>query len=796
MLEKRYSTSIETKWQEEWSKHQVYKFIEDSSKPIYSIDTPPPFTSGKLHMGHVLSYSYFDFVARYKRMNGYNVYYPQGWDCQGFPTEVKVEKKNKIRGRDDPERFVKLCKEWTDDMIKNMKNQMNKLGFSPDWNYEYRTMNDDYHKAVQYSLLKMYENGEVYNAEHPVYWCPHCVSAIAKSETDDIERETQLHYIKFKADVPEGYVTIATTRPEYLHACVAVMVHPDDERYKNLIGKDVITPLGKTVKVIADKDVDKEFGSGIVMVCTFGDKQDVVWTYRHNLPVIRAMDEYGRLVNSGQFDGMKYKEARSAIIEKIKNDGNYIKTETLKQVVKVHDRCGHPVELILSKQWFIKSKDKKDEVISAAKKMKWYPEFGITYLINWAEFVEWDWVISRNRTFGTPIPFWYCPKCNKWHPASYDELPVDPRIQHKKCPDCGEQMLGEMNVLDCWVDSSITPLFIAGWPYNFDEKKYPATLRPQGVEIVRTWAYYTTLRCTELTGKPPFKEILLNGNVLAPDGKKMSKSLGNIIDPTDLLKEYPADAIRQWAAMSGAMAKDRPFSYQDIKFAKSYLTKLWNTAKFIEMHIKDYDYDDTDNNYMRQVDKWILSEMYTLIKEVTEHMDKYEFHHAIRKIHEFTWHKLCDYYLEYVKYRLYGDDDKSKRAAQYTLFNVLLNLVKLLAPFTPHISEEIYQVFYPETDKFIVNSEWPVAYAEWYNPKAVLKAGYLREIIDAIREWKAKNKLSMKAEVPKIVVNVGKNELGAEIMIDDILEEVKHTGHVKEIEINKISEKGVSVTIQ
>ena len=266
MLEKRYSTSIETKWQEEWSKHQVYKFIEDSSKPIYSIDTPPPFTSGKLHMGHVLSYSYFDFVARYKRMNGYNVYYPQGWDCQGFPTEVKVEKKNKIRGRDDPERFVKLCKEWTDDMIKNMKNQMNELGFSPDWNYEYRTMNDDYHKAVQYSLLKMYENGEVYNAEHPVYWCPHCVSAIAKSETDDIERETQLHYIKFKADVPEGYVTIATTRPEYLHACVAVMVHPDDERYKNLIGKDVITPLGKTVKVIADKDVDKEFGSGIVMV--------------------------------------------------------------------------------------------------------------------------------------------------------------------------------------------------------------------------------------------------------------------------------------------------------------------------------------------------------------------------------------------------------------------------------------------------------------------------------------------------------------------------------------------------
>ncbi|MCC7570211.1 valine--tRNA ligase [Candidatus Micrarchaeota archaeon] len=796
MLGKRYDIEIEKKWQEEWENHNVYKFDKDNkTKPIFSIDTPPPFTSGKLHMGHVLSYSYFDFVARYKRMKGYNVFYPQGWDCQGFPTEVRVEEKYKIQGSNDPAKFVELCKEWSEKMIVLMRQQMKEMGFSPDWSYEYKTIDPEFHKTVQYSLLTMYKNGQVYNAEHPVYWCTDCVSAIAKSETEDIERDTKLYHIKFLAGVDEGHIPIATTRPEYLHACVAVMVHPEDERYTHLVGKEIKTPLGKPVKIIADKDVDKEFGTGIVMVCTFGDKQDVVWSYRHLLPIVKALDEQGKLINS-DFDGLKVGEAKQKIIEKLKQEGNLIKVETLKQVVKVHDRCKHPIELLQSRQWFIKTKDQRRDIVNAAKQIKWYPEFGITYLENWAEFIEWDWVISRNRTYGTPIPFWFCETCNKWHPASEEDLPVDPRIQKKKCPSCNADMQGEQTVLDVWVDSSITPLYIAGWPKNLNKNLYPVDLRPQGVEIVRTWAYYTIARCLALSDQIPFKEVLLNGNVLAPDGKKMSKSTGNVIEPTQILQDYSTDSIRQWAAMSGAMAKDRAFNYQDMKFAKGFLTKVWNTARFIEMHIKDYEYDDTHTEYLKSVDRWVLSELHSLVNGVTEHMDKYEFHHAIKKIQEFTWHILCDYYLELVKYRLYGDDEKSKQAARYVLFNVLLNVSKLLAPFTPHISEEMYQIFYPATDNFVVKSDWPIAYAEWYSPKDLKKGEYIIQIMNKINEWKAQNNLSMKAEVPKLILKIGKNKLGLQMNIDDILEDIQQTGHVQKIIKEPTDSEGIEVEIK
>lgn len=786
MLGKRYDDSIEQKWRHEWANQKVYRFDpNDKTRKLYTIDTPPAFTSGKLHMGHVLSYSYFDFVARYKRMKGFNVYYPQGWDCQGFPTEVRVEKEHKITGTKEPEKFVKLCTQWTDNMISKMKEQMNVMGFSADWDYEYRTMSPEYHKAVQYSLLKMYDKKEVYNAEHPVYWCTYDVSAIAKSETEEVERQTKLIYIKFRADMAKGYVEIATTRPELLHACVAVMVHPNDEKYKHLIGRTVKTPLGKEVKVIADNDVDKEFGSGAVMVCTFGDKQDVVWVYRHKLPVIKAMDETGKIINSLFYNGLKYKQARDKVIKKIKEDNNFVKDETITQSIKVHDRCKNPVELLLSKQWFIKVKDKKKEIIASAKKIKWFPEFGITYLINWAEYVEWDWVISRHRAFGTPIPFWYCDKCSKWYPASEHELPVDPRIQSRKCPGCCELMHGEQSVLDCWVDSSITPLFIAGWPDKFDKAKYPCDLRPQGVEIVRSWAYYTIMRCTFLTGKVPFRHILLNGNVLAPDGKKMSKSQGNVIKPDKLLKEYPVDALRQWAAMSGAMAKDRPFSYQDMKYAKSFLTKLWNTARFIEMHLHDYKYNENDAKELRMVDLWILMRLNRVIEKVTEHMENYEFHHAVKEIQNFTWHELCDYYLEYVKYRLYDKDKSIGNPARYTLHNVLITLVKLLAPFTPHISEEIYhQVFNknplnkPNKTEFLVSCSWPLPRHEWDKDNAMLLAGHLKTVIDYVREYKAGNKLSMKAEFPVLTIKTNTE-------INNIIEEIKQTCHARKIVIEK-----------
>ena len=636
----RFDRKVEEKWQKWWEEQGTYNYDEsDSARPVYSIDTPPPFTSGELHMGHVLSYAYFDFVARFKRMNGFNVYYPQGWDCQGFPTETKVEAKY---GRKPPDEFRKLCVEWTHEFIAKMRSQMKSLGFSADWRYEYRTMDPEYHRRVQLSLLKMHEKGLIYRSEHPVYWCTHCVSALAKTDTDDAERETELHFVNFElAGKP---LQIATTRPELMHACVAVAYNPKDERYGQLGAKEVKTALGKTVPFIADAEVDKEFGSGVVMVCTFGDKQDIVWMYKHRLPLIKAMDETGRLTNAGEFNGMKVSEARAKLLEKFKQEGRWIRSEKLKQVIKVHDRCKKPIEFLLSMQWFAKIMEKSDEIIENAKKIMWTPDFGIQYLIDWAKFVEWDWVISRQRVFGTPIPFWIDRKTGESFPADESELPFNPLAKPGKKGKNGQELHAETSTCDCWVDSSITPLVIGKWPddENFLSKVYPASLRPQGVEIVRTWAFYTIYRCAELTGKSPFKEILLNGNVLAPDGKKMSKSLGNIIAPDKLLTDYSADAVRQWAALSGAMAKDRPFSYQDMQYSKSFINKMLNAAKLVEKSCDGFDGKAVGREKLRLADRWILSRLQKVRKEVTDDFESFQFHHATKLLQDFFWHEYCE----------------------------------------------------------------------------------------------------------------------------------------------------------
>jgi valyl-tRNA synthetase len=763
MLQKRYDKGIEEKWQDHWEKKGTYRFDEkDTVKPVYSIDTPPPFTSGELHMGHVLSYSYFDFAARFMRMRGFNVYYPQGWDTQGFPTEVRVEKKH---GRLPPAEFRQKCVEWTKDMIAKMKKQMHEIGFSPDWKYEYRTMDPDYHQKVQLSLIRMYEDKLVYRDKYPVYWCPRCVSAVAKAELDEEEKEGTLYYVKFTG--PEGEdLIIATTRPELLSACEAVLFAPDDERYRHLDGKRVSTPLGKEIPALSDKDVDKEFGTGLVMVCTFGDKMDVVWMHRYKLPLYEAIDQYGKMKNSGELDGLKAEEAKKRIIE-ILGD-NIIKEEKLKQMVKVHDRCKRPVELIPSLQWFADIKTTAKQIKAMAEKIRWVPEFGISYLVDWVEGAEWDWVISRQRIFGTPLPFYLC-ECGATATADIKELPFYPeKAKEKKC-ECGKTMKPETSTCDCWVDSSITPLIIAGWP---DEKKmerlYPSSLRPQGVEIVRTWAFYTIYRSgVALTKVPPFKTILLNGNVLAPDGKKMSKSLGNIISPAELLHDYPADAIRQWAALSGAMAKDRPFSYEDIKYAKSFLTKLWNAAKFVETCGKHKEEPES----LTTVDRWITGRLNTTIEECTKHMEDYEFHHAVSKIHDFFWHDFCDNYLEYVKHRVYSEGP-TKDAALHTLNKVLLDTLKMLAPIMPHITEEIYNELF---DKGSIHHEnWPTDGDEFKDE--VEKVAVLNEIVSQLRQYKARNKMPQNAELETVRLSLPHG------MDAELLEELSKISKIRNIE--------------
>jgi len=779
MLADRYGKEIEEKWRKRWEEQGVYKFDEDDDvKPIYSIDTPPPFTSGELHMGHVLSYSYFDFAARYKRMRGFNVYYPQGWDCQGFPTEVKVERKY---GRLPPEQFREKCIEWTREFIERMKSQMKELAFSADWRYEYKTMDPDYHRKVQISLLRMYKDGLIYRKSYPVYWCPKCVSAIAKAELDEVEKDGVLNFIKFIGPNGEDLI-IATTRPELLHACVAVLFHPDDERYKYLEGKRIKTPLGREVIAFGDKEVDKEFGTGLVMVCTFGDKMDVIWAHRYKLPIIEAIDKYGKLKNAGEFDGLKIEEARKKILEKLEKEGKIVKKQQLRQMVKTHDRCGTPIELILSMQWFADIRNMASAIKNMAHRIRWIPEFGITYLIDWIEGAEWDWVISRQRIFGTPLPFYYCEKCGETKAAEESELPFYPEKARSIRCKCRDEMKPETSVCDCWVDSSITPLIISGWPD--DEKRfkkfYPNTLRPQGVEIVRTWAFYTIYRSgVALTGIPPWKEILLNGNVLAPDGKKMSKSLGNIISPAELLRDYPVDAIRQWAAMSGAMAKDRPFSYEDIKYAKSFLTKVWNAARFAEPFLKDYKPTKRDAEETGMIDRWILSKMNKVINEYTVDMEGYNYQKAIGRMHNFFWHDFCDNYLEFIKHRVYASDGgERKRAALYTLHHVILNSILLLAPITPHISEEIYNALFVRgrnKNLSVTSERWPEAGN--VDEGVIEEVELLCKIVAEIRQYKASNRMPQNAELGKVILTLDR-ELNKELQ-----EELRRISRIRELEI-------------
>ncbi len=819
MLPERFDRKVEEKWQKLWEERKPCQFDEkDAKKPIYSIDSPPPFTSGDLHMGHVLSYCYFDFAARYKRMRGYNVFYPQGWDCQGFPTEVKVEAKY---GRLPPEQFREKCVEWTASSIERMRAQMETMGFSPDWRYEYKTMSPDYHRRVQYSLLKMHEGGLVYCREHPVFWCPNCKSAIAKTDTEEVERETMLSDIEFgleekkeavnetkktksrpksKAAVMEkakgmeagmqktasGKLLIATTRPELLHACVAVLFNPSDRRYKKLEGKHAITPIGGRVPILPDKDVDKEFGTGLVMVCTFGDKQDVIWMYRHKLGKIAAMDESGRMRNSGGlYDGLRSEEARGKILEKLKGEGKLHGQKPLSQVVKVHDRCKRQIELIDSKQWFCKIKGLEEKIVEAAKEIKWIPEFGISYLIDWAGYVEWDWVISRQRVFGTPIPFWHCKACNSVIAAEYGELPVTPALSKKKCPKCGADAEPELSTCDCWIDSSITPLVIAGWPDSKEWKRfYPASLRPQGVEIVRTWAFYTIYRCKMLTGIAPFGEILLNGNVLAPDGKKMSKSLGNIIAPDKLIEDYSADAVRQWAALSGAMAKDRPFSYQDMSFAKAFNNKLWNAAKFVLLARSKVGH--AENHELRAADRWILSRLNSLIESCTKEMDGYNYHPVITQIQQFFHHEFCDYYLEYVKWRVYDNPGtKMARGALQTLEQVMEKTLLLLAPIAPHITEELYSEMFGKGHGSIHREEWPKS-----DPSMVDRA--LDEVAFVANQATS---LLCKERTSRYLVAkgmLGTVEIRAPAEISDFREEIESAGKVGRLLISK-GEFSVSV---
>jgi len=802
-MKKRYEPrEIEDKWQKYWLRSEIYeiayKFDKDDGKHLpFIIDTPPPFTSGVLHVGHTYWNIINDTVARYKRLRGFNVLLPQGWDCQGLPTELKVQNIWKIP-KTDRELFRQKCVEWTQNMIKSMKETMIKIGYRPDWEqFEYRTIDSSYQRNVQLSLINLYHRDFIYRDAFPIHWCPNCETALAQAELGYVSEVSHLFYIKFA--FRNEQIEIATTRPELLSACQALAVNPEDTRYSQLVGKTVTIPLfHREVPVLADDAVDIEFGTGVVMVCTFGDVQDIKWQQKYELPISKVVDEHGRIVNSGKYNGLKIMEARDAVVKDLVSLGLVSKTNKISHKVLCHTEradCMSPVEFLVKTQFFIKIKPFKNEVIKACETMSWTPPHILQRLIDWVNSIEWDWLISRQRIYGTPLPFWYCEECNEIIPASEKQLPVNPeRIKPpvKKCPKCECQKIKPTSdVCDCWVDSSITPLIISSFFDDCEQFKrfYPTSVRQQGHDIIRTWLVYTTHRCLILTGKPPFMEVLVNGHILGPDGHKMSKSKGNIINLEDKFEEFGADSLRQ-ALLSLTIGSDFPFNWEAVKYNKNFLQKYWSVSRFAYRFIKDYKSDVNFEDFTL-LDKWILAKLFETIDTVKQAFDEYKFHIVLDAIQNFIWHDFCDQYVETVKNRLYNRlNEENYRAAQYTLHTVLWNINIIFSPICPHITEEIYSLLFDGTQASVHAERWPSIIRLAIDTESKDEGNVVIEMIAQIRNQKSKLRIPLNVEVDSVEI-IAPNQMI--LLLRKVENDLKRILFIKKIEFKKGKEIVINI---
>jgi valyl-tRNA synthetase len=735
-LPKNYEyREVETRWQQTWKDEDHY-FQDGSDKPQFVIDTPPPYPTGEFHIGNAFNWCYIDFIARYKRMKGYNVMFPQGWDCHGLPTEVKVEETHNITKNDVPrQEFREMCRTLTVGNIEKMRTSMRRMAFSIDWSHEYITMMPYYYGKTQLSFLRMMQAGKIYQSDHPVNFCPRCETAIAFAEVNYSDRTTSLNFFNFDG------VEIATSRPELLAACVAVAVHPSDERYAGKTGASLIVPLfGHEVPIISDEAVDPSFGSGAVMICTFGDKQDVIWWKVHGLPLRKAIDKTGKMTDiAGSYAGMTSGECRKAILAEMQNQGILIRQEPLQQRVGTCWRCKTPIEILSEHQWFVRIPH--EESLRAAKEVKWYPEHMFLRMENWIEQMEWDWCISRQRLFATPIPVWFCKDCGKVIIPDEADLPVDPTVDQPKspCPVCGSSSFTpETDVLDTWMDSSISVLHVTGWDGSQKiPPLFPAQIRPQGHDIIRTWAFYTILRSVSLTGSKPWEQILVNGMVLGEDGFKMSKSRGNVTVPEEILSEYGADSLRQWAAGGAATGSDIQFNWNDVVAANRFLTKMWNISRFSLMQLTRQEYNP-GTPVTALADRWLLTKIDQTVREVSDAFETYQFDRGLKAIRELAWDVLADNYIEIVKGRLYGGEGRD--GACVAIMTALNNLCRMLAPYTPYFAEEVWSFIGSGS---VHKQSW-VDFS-YQDPAAAAEGEILVKVVTEVRRYKHDKNMALNA---------------------------------------------------
>ena len=783
----------EKKWMRYWGKESLYAFKLSKKGRVFSVDTPPPTVSGGIHMGHAFSYTHTDVVVRYKRMRGYNVFYPFGFDNNGLPTERLVESEKKIKAQDMPrEKFVSLCLEVSKRYEKMFKDFWGALGLSVDWSLLYSTIEPRVQKLSQKSFIDLYKQKREYRKEAPTIWCPECQTAIAQVELEDKELSSTFNDILF--EIEGKHLVIATTRPELLSSCVALFFHPDDERYTYLEGKKARVPLfNYKVPILKDKNVDLEKGTGLMMCCTFGDIDDIDKWYAHKLPLKISIRQDGVMDKLAQsYEGLSIKEARREIIKDLKKNNLLTSQKHIKHAVNVHERCGTEIEFLVSKQWFIRYLDLKKKFLEYGSKLNWYPKHMKVRYDNWIKGLQWDWLISRQRYYGIPFPVWYCKKCGDVIIADEKQLPVDPLVDkpRKNCSCGSKEFVPEKDIMDTWATSSLTPQINMWWGEKgaLFKRHFPLTMRPQAHDIITFWLFNTVVKSYLHHKKIPWNDVVISGHGLDPHGKKISKSKGNFISPIDLLKKYPADAIRFWAVGS-RLGDDLPYQEKDVLTGHKTIIKLWNAARFCFMHLDDFK-PTKSSKKLEAFDEWLMIKLNKIVKSSTDSLESYEYSKTRLDVENFFWNVFADYYLEIVKDRLYNPDKRGKKtrySSQYVLYGSFLTILKLFAPIMPFISEELYQLYYKrhEKERSIHISSWPVIDKKKINKNIEKGGDKAIEIISKVRKFKASKSSSLKQP---IYLTLNKKD---KKILDGFLDDIKAVTVAQEIKFGS----GFSVSL-
>ncbi len=785
MLDQKYNAiEKENKWLNYWQEKGIYEFKRDNRK-IYSIDTPPPTVSGAIHIGHLFSYTQTEMIARYKRLRGYNVFYPFGFDDNGLPTERLVEKERNIKAKDvSREEFSKLCLDTSFKYEKDFRNIFERIGISADFdNLLYRTASSETTRISQLSFIDLYNKGFVYYKESPALWCNECITSIAQAELETKTIDTTFNYINFNTTDGEEF-TIATTRPELMCSIASVFVNPEDKTHDYLIGKTASIPIFNIeVPIIGDEKVDPDKGTGVVMCCTFGDQTDIEWWNKYNLPLKQPFTKDGYMTEiAGKYFGMKVKEARKSILEDLDNIGALIKTEALSHEVQVHERCHKEIEYTVIKQWFIDIMNHKQDFLYMGNKINWRPPHMKARYDEWVNNIMWDWCISRQRYFGVPFPVWYCKKCGSIIVADPKDLPINPLTDkpNKTCK-CGcNDFIPETDVMDTWATSSVTPLINMKYKTkdNYEDILSPMSLRPNAHDIIRTWDFYTIVKSFYHFNKIPWDNIMISGFIMASKGEKISKSKDNSkIGPVALINECSADIVRYWAG-SGKLGTDILFSDETFLRGKKLVNKLWNVSKFIEMHLTDY--QDEKFTKFEYLDKWILGKYQEMEKQYLKYLDEYEIGLALNVLEKFFWN-FCDNYIEIVKHRLYRPEEfgnQARYSGQKTIYLILYKLLQNFSIYFPYITEEIYQELYRDNISIHLTEIKPLN-LKFSNEVSL--GDILIEIISAVRGEKTNQAVSLKTTVNELTIDMDEKIKEA---LNISLKDIKATLFIKDITIN------------